>query len=454
MPVAAAKESSASVETPPGPDLAAELADVPLGRLDEHTLVEAMRAARRLTAWAESVELSLIAELDRRRQAQADRHGAWTVEMSRAECDEIGAALTLSGTAAAIRLGMAIALDRTLPATRQALAEGRIDGAKARVICDGVIGISAELARTVEALVLPDAPRLTTRQLAARVRKAIVEADPQAFTERRTAAEKGRRVELYENVDGTSDLAARDLPAAEADAAYNYVNALAAARKTDGDQRPIDNIRADVALALLRGRHPGDLSATPTTGKAAFPIAVAHSDETATPYGHTAGNVDDGGRQEAAAVARTVREQVAESLGQVPNRPDEHRLLVAELAHRIKSVIAPLKLRWCLITADDHGHVVHGHDGYRPPAGMRRLVQTRSGTCMFPTCNRRAAGCDLDHTVPFHQGGPTCPCNLAPLCRRHHRLKQHPDWALIQLWPGVLLWIAPTGHWYLVGPDP
>jgi hypothetical protein len=39
------------------------------------------------------------------------------------------------------------------------------------------------------------------------------------------------------------------------------------------------------------------------------------------------------------------------------------------------------------------------------------------------------------------------------LCRRHHRLKQDPDWELFQLWPGVLLWVSPTGHWYLATPD-
>jgi hypothetical protein len=55
--------------------------------------------------------------------------------------------------------------------------------------------------------------------------------------------------------------------------------------------------------------------------------------------------------------------------------------------------------------------------------------------------------------VPHHKGGATCLCNVSLLCRRHHRLKQRPEWRLIQIWPGVLLWIAPTGHWYITGPD-
>jgi hypothetical protein len=83
------------------------------------------------------------------------------------------------------------------------------------------------------------------------------------------------------------------------------------------------------------------------------------------------------------------------------------------------------------------GQSPHGHHGYRPPAAMRRLIERTHPICAFPTCDRPAPGCDLDHTTPWHQGGPTCPCNMSPLCRRHHRLKQHPQWHLFQPWPGL-----------------
>ncbi|MGH3390763.1 MAG: HNH endonuclease signature motif containing protein [Actinomadura sp.] len=276
-----------------------------------------------------------------------------------------------------------------------------------------------------------------------RLRKAIIEADPQAFQERRKTAEKGRRLEQYTNPDGTSDLAARDLPTEAADAAYNYVNALAAALKADGDERPIDAIRADVALDLLRGRRPAELFATDPDLPDPAPA-------------QTAPGTGDTGRQEAAAITSTVRARLTELHDQVlgPNRPVEHWLLIAEAARRIKDALAPLKSRWCHLAADTIGDLVHGHDGYWPPEVMRRLIQARNGTCTFPTCRRNVMKCDLDHTIPYHKGGPTCPCNIAPLCRGHHMLKQHPDWTLVQLWPGVLLWTSPTGHWYLVGPDP
>ncbi|MCW2899215.1 MAG: hypothetical protein JWO67_1480, partial [Streptosporangiaceae bacterium] len=255
------------------------------------------------------------------------------------------------------------------------------------------------------------------------------------------------RVELYDNPDGTADLSGRDLPADEAEAAFNYVSALAAAIKADGDERPLAAIRADVLLRLLRGRRPAEV------------ISSGESQERERPAGRADGGVAGGGetgQAEAVAVGGAVREELTEFLADAIRcgGPAEIRLLVAEAARRMRDAVAELKIRWCAIGMDQNGRPAHGHDGYRPPAGMRRLIQARNRTCVFPTCGRRATACDLDHTEPYHRGGATCPCNLAPLCRGHHRLKQAPDWTLIQLWPGVLLWIAPTGHWYLVAPDP
>ena len=60
--------------------------------------------------------------------------------------------------------------------------------------------------------------------------------------------------------------------------------------------------------------------------------------------------------------------------------------------------------------------------------GTPRLVALRDKTCVFPWCSRPARRCDKDHSVPHSSGGPTCPCNLAPLCRRHHRIKTHGAW--------------------------
>ena len=93
----------------------------------------------------------------------------------------------------------------------------------------------------------------------------------------------------------------------------------------------------------------------------------------------------------------------------------------------------------------DHAHA---EVGYHPSRKLQHLVRARSATCTAPGCTRPAAACDLDHTVPWDQGGLTCECGLAPLCRRHHRCKQAEGWHLDQPEPGLLKWRVPSGRTY------
>ena len=89
---------------------------------------------------------------------------------------------------------------------------------------------------------------------------------------------------------------------------------------------------------------------------------------------------------------------------------------------------------------------------YRPSAALRHRVNLRHATCVFPGCRRPAAQCDADHTIAYQTGGKTCLCNLAPLCRHHHEVKQAPGWRLEQPEPGVLVWQTPSGRIYTTTP--
>jgi hypothetical protein len=91
---------------------------------------------------------------------------------------------------------------------------------------------------------------------------------------------------------------------------------------------------------------------------------------------------------------------------------------------------------------------------YRPPPRIAELVTARDQTCRYPPCRRPAEQCDLDHGVPYDQGGLTCPCNIDGKCRSHHQLKQHPRWSVTQLKPGVVRWTTPAGRSYLGRPEP
>lgn len=95
-------------------------------------------------------------------------------------------------------------------------------------------------------------------------------------------------------------------------------------------------------------------------------------------------------------------------------------------------------LTWCELgtSADPPGSAenpsdakAHGEDilsyhsvGRYPPPRLRTALQFRDGVCVADGCRTPAERCDIDHIIPWPQGG-TRADNLQVLCRRHHRLK-------------------------------
>jgi hypothetical protein len=124
--------------------------------------------------------------------------------------------------------------------------------------------------------------------------------------------------------------------------------------------------------------------------------------------------------------------------GSPPGNGPPHRPLT------LKTPLIPISRGPC-----DHAH---GQVGYHPARALVHLVRARSATCTAPGCSRPAARCDLDHTTAWDQGGMTCECNLAPLCRHHHRAKQAQGWRLEQPEPGLLKWRTPSGRTYATSP--
>jgi hypothetical protein len=105
-----------------------------------------------------------------------------------------------------------------------------------------------------------------------------------------------------------------------------------------------------------------------------------------------------------------------------------------------------------VIDLADHVHT----DAYEVPGRIAEPVAPRDHACAFPWCTRPARrlrpdehACDCDHVLPHARGGATCTCQLAPLCRRHHRLKTHSGWTYTVLEPGSYLWTSPHGYQFL-----
>ncbi len=63
--------------------------------------------------------------------------------------------------------------------------------------------------------------------------------------------------------------------------------------------------------------------------------------------------------------------------------------------------------------------------GYTPSRTLADFVRCRDLTCRFPGCDQPTTRCDLDHTIPYADGGPTHASNLKALCRRHYRFEKY-----------------------------
>jgi hypothetical protein len=74
-------------------------------------------------------------------------------------------------------------------------------------------------------------------------------------------------------------------------------------------------------------------------------------------------------------------------------------------------------------------------------AALLQAALDGDGRCLWPGCGHHR--CQIDHTQPWGQGGPTALPNAGPLCPRHNRWKTR----------GYRTWRDPTGVWHTHRPD-
>jgi hypothetical protein len=124
--------------------------------------------------------------------------------------------------------------------------------------------------------------------------------------------------------------------------------------------------------------------------------------------------------------------------------PDEQQAAaLTDFLRRLNITFTPIAQGSC-----DHRNA---ENRYTPSRKLGHLIRARTATCPAPGCGAHAYHNDLDHTVAY-PGGPTDECNIAPPCRRHHRVKQAPGWKLEQPEPGVMRWTTPSGRSYTTRP--
>ena len=112
-------------------------------------------------------------------------------------------------------------------------------------------------------------------------------------------------------------------------------------------------------------------------------------------------------------------------------------------------------LRSCPPDIVDLDEVSESHvAGYSPTPKMTAYVRARDGTCIYPGCGRPAEKSQLDHRIPYGDGGPTTPGNLHALCQRHHNVKtDRRAFYIPDPYTGETVWLFSDGTWQLSEPD-
>jgi hypothetical protein len=90
--------------------------------------------------------------------------------------------------------------------------------------------------------------------------------------------------------------------------------------------------------------------------------------------------------------------------------------------------------------------------GYTPSAKLAEFIRYRDLTCRAPGCDVPANQCDIDHVIPYDDGGLTHPSNLSCKCRKHHLAKTFLGWRDQQLRDGTLIWTLPDDQTYVTTP--
>jgi hypothetical protein len=347
---------------------------------------------------------------------------------------EFAAAIGVGTESGKHLIGQALELAHRLPRLWARVVDGEVLAWRARRIAEQTIALTTEAAGFLDAQIAGVAHTARPWQLDKLIAEAVARFMPDEADRQREAAADRRHVTIdldQPSFAGTAQVHAElDLvDALDLDAA---LTAGAQTLRELGSSDSLDARRAAALGELARGDLPLGLEPeSPPNPKGSREVVLhVHLSEAAV--------LDDGVEAEIARIetsgrttARAGTLVTADTIRDWCGNPDA------------RVTVKPV------IDLTEHVRV----DQYDVSDRLKEHTTLRDGTCVFPWCTRPAQRLDCDHIQPHTRGGPTCTCNLAPLCRPHHRLKTHGHagtfWRYTMLEPGSYLWASPHGLTFL-----
>ncbi len=334
-----------------------------------------------------------------------------------------GSASRLAATSRALR--------DHLPATRDALASGRVTAAHVSAIARVVRTVGAEHASTAEPILLDLARRFDPAVVARATSAIFAEVDPAGAEKALQAAYEKRGLTLsvvgeHGYLDGVFDLESTEM----------IRTALQPLMTKNGpdDRRSVPQLRADALLDVF-GRHLDTADDVPSVGGHRPHLSVVIDAAQLPPADVVdAGDLGDAGDADSTprgwAGTITLPWTGAAVPASVARRWACHATitpLVARLLGRRRGASGPppgvaVDPAWLPMAV--------GRTQRTATAGQLKALTVRDGGCIHPGCSRTAAYCDAHHVVHWADGGPTDVPNMVLLCRHHHRTLHQGQWAI------------------------
>jgi hypothetical protein len=382
----------------PGAARLAELERLDPTTASDETLALAIGELDRLAAHVEGLRLEMIAALAGPEPATAAaRREDWTA-------NHVAMAMRISLPAADRQVALARHLAATLFETLTAMREGRVTLRQALAMHDATSPLPADVARHVEARVLPRAGEQDVSGFRRSLRRAVATLDPQWNT-RAVEARRDPAVQLLTGDDGASELWVRgptETIASIHTALCRYADHTKAELGGSGPAR------------MLHGLHHW------TSGRGGGSGASPNTSVNVLIDLHT---------------LLGLRDHPAEAVGYGPIPADAVRVMLAEGAPLRRLVTDPLT-----------GQLLdYGRSTYVVPKPLARYLVAAHQQSRAPYASVPASRCDLDHDQPWSAGGATDRANITPLDRRWHRAKTHGGFTYQRHPDATITWTSPLG---------
>ncbi|GAW51489.1 MULTISPECIES: HNH endonuclease [unclassified Nocardioides] len=388
-----------------------------LGTLDRHledpARIDLIRALEELKCAAEAAQAVVTADFDASQCAEQAAQGVPAERQGRGVAAQVALARRESPHRGQQHVGLAKILSTELPHTRAAFRGGRISEWKAMLVARETACLSLEDRLTVDAEIAGNPERIEAMgdgELVAEVRRLAYQLDPHSVIERRSRAERDRRVTLRPAPDVMSQFSAL-LPVKDGVAVYAVLTREADRARAAGDERSRSQIMADTLVRRVLGSDAA-------TGVApGVMINLVVSDHVLWDQFNDAAHLD----------------------GYGPIPPDLARELAGTTGAWLRRLYATPETGR-LVAMDSRARLM--------PDKLGQLIRLRDQRCRTPWCDAPIR--PSDHVKAVAEGGETSETNGQGLCEACNYAKQAPGWRARPS-PGPRHHVettTPTGHQY------